>query len=604
MRCSAYALAVASFLLHARTAVGQSPAACRNVPGDVDFPPPEQWNALGAQLGDRLVPVIPSAEFCHNLPSGNCTSAQWFSSNFRGEIPGAMEVFNWEQLTDRIVKDYNSNPPSLCLLNSTVCGQGDVPLYAINVSSAADIQTGLKFAVEHNLKVVMKASGHDLLGRSTHKSGLLFWTHHMRNVSFTENFVVGGKDLGSAVTVRSGVPLSMFYSAAEAAGKMVVGGTAANVVPAGGYGQGAGHSAFSPVFGLAADNCLEYNIVIANGSFITANEVENTDLFWALRGGGAGSWGIVVSATFRTFPAFTATYHNSMILAPNADAGGKLAELHAKHIFDWDDVHAGQYFYFFNNVPMGGQGSNFSLRTYFANYTADQAIAAMKPLLDDIRALNYTILFETTNTTLATSLLFLADEPMAYNALLGSRLISEEAYRNNASGIGSAYAKLLADPIAQIGGHLVAGGKVAENGDIDAANPKWRTAKAHVFVAASWPDNIAPPITDRIQSAMTNKWVPILASVMGNQESGAYSNEANGEEPDFQRVFFDKHYPRLLSIKKKYDPEGLFIVKAGVGSEFWDDAGICRKSRSLDYGEILDQSWAFLTSGFDMLFKS
>ena len=65
-----------------------------------------------------------------------------------------------------------------------------------------------------------------------------------------------GEDTGSAVTVGSGVPLNTLYTASKSVGKIIVGGTAANVVAAGGYVQGAGHSAFSPIFGLAADNVL------------------------------------------------------------------------------------------------------------------------------------------------------------------------------------------------------------------------------------------------------------------------------------------------------------------------------------------------------------
>ena len=75
-------------------------------------------------------------------------------------------------------------------------------------------------------------------------------------MSFTENFHIGRKNHGSAVTVGSGVPLNEIYLAAKSEGKIFVGGNAAHVVAAGGYAQGAGHSAYSPVFGLAADNTL------------------------------------------------------------------------------------------------------------------------------------------------------------------------------------------------------------------------------------------------------------------------------------------------------------------------------------------------------------
>ena len=108
----------------------------------------------------------------------------------------------------------------------------------------------------YNLRLAIKASGHDYLGRSTVKNSLLIHSHKLQSITFTDNFVVGGKSKGSAVTVGSGVALSDLYTAALAQGKIVVGGTAATVVAAGGYFQGGGHSATSPLLGLAADNTL------------------------------------------------------------------------------------------------------------------------------------------------------------------------------------------------------------------------------------------------------------------------------------------------------------------------------------------------------------
>lgn len=68
--------------------------------------------------------------------------------------------------------------------------------------------------------------------------------------------MVGGQDLGRAVTLGSGIPLNKMYELTKAQGKIAVGGIAATVVPSGGYVQGGGHSALSPTLGLAADNCL------------------------------------------------------------------------------------------------------------------------------------------------------------------------------------------------------------------------------------------------------------------------------------------------------------------------------------------------------------
>ena len=133
-----------------------------------------------------------------------------------------------------------------------------------------------------------------MLGRSTAKNSLLLWTAYFKNIAFSEQFIVNGSDHGPAVTVGSGVGLKTIYSAAKAQGKMFVGGSAATVSLAGGYIQGAGHSAFSPLYGLAADNALrmcfnfnlsptclkeslEFSVVLANGSFATVNSVSHPD---------------------------------------------------------------------------------------------------------------------------------------------------------------------------------------------------------------------------------------------------------------------------------------------------------------------------------------
>lgn len=95
-----------------------------------------------------------------------------------------------------------------------------------------------------------------MLGRSTAKNSLLIWTQSLQNTTFTDSFLINGENKGSAVTVGPGVPLNRVYAESKKLGKFVVGGTAASVAPAGGYVQGGGHSAFSPIYGLVADIVL------------------------------------------------------------------------------------------------------------------------------------------------------------------------------------------------------------------------------------------------------------------------------------------------------------------------------------------------------------
>lgn len=163
-------------------------------------------------------------------------------------------------------------------------------------------------------------------------------------------------------------------------------------------------------------------------------------MFWALRGGGAGSWGVIISATFRTFPTFNATLHTVEVLTGSNSSTGDFFELHARHIFDWDDYRAGQYFI---SLP-GPNGNVVGFLTYFANLTSEQSMSAMKPLLDEARAMNFTVTNENTTSALANDLVYSADDNYSgVNAILGSRLIPADAYRNNAAGIGQACATVL-----------------------------------------------------------------------------------------------------------------------------------------------------------------
>lgn len=96
-----------------------------------------------------------------------------------------------------------------------------------------------------------------------------------------------------------------------------------------------------------------------------------------------------------------------------------------------------------------------------------------------------------------------------------------------------------------------------------------------MYVSASWNERTTPARVEEIKQTLTNKWVPKLVALTGEQDSGTYSNEADVREPNFQQTFFGVNYARLKEIKRKYDPEELFIVPAGVGSENWE-FGLCR----------------------------
>ena len=78
-----------------------------------------------------------------------------------------------------------------------------------------------------------------------------------------------------------------------------------------------------------------------------------------------------------------------------------------------------------------------------------------------------------------------------------------------------------------------------------------------------------------MKEAFQTLQLPIIEELI-RSDAGSYSNEADSIEPNFQTTFYGPNYDRLLSIKRVYDPNGLFIVAGGVGSEDWDWDGFCQ----------------------------
>lgn len=99
-----------------------------------------------------------------------------------------------------------------------------------------------------------------------------------------------------------------------------------------------------------------------------------------------------------------------------------------------------------------------------------------------------------------------------------------------------------------------------------------------MIVTNTWTDNTSPEEVELIRNDLTKNKTPVLAALAGPNGGGSYTNEGDVRESDFQRTFYGPHYTRLSSVKARYDPEDLFIVPTGVGSEKWDAFGLCKTS--------------------------
>ncbi|KAK9775080.1 putative FAD-binding PCMH-type domain-containing protein [Seiridium cardinale] len=151
------------------------------------------------------------------------------------------------------------------------------------------------------MRLVVKSTGHDYNGKSTGKGSLSLWMDGLKTVDVIEAYSSSTYS-GAAVNIGPGIVAGEAYQVLGDAGYRVVGGECASVSLAGGYTTGGGHSMLNTAYGMVAYNVLEWEVVTASGEYLVATPPENADLYWALSGGGGGTFTVVLSMTTMIHP--------------------------------------------------------------------------------------------------------------------------------------------------------------------------------------------------------------------------------------------------------------------------------------------------------------
>jgi FAD/FMN-containing dehydrogenase len=169
------------------------------------------------------------------------------------------------------------------------------PAAIVRVVDQADVVEAVNYARTNHLLTAIRGGGHNGGGLGTCDDGLVIDLSRMKGIRV---------DPGArTVRVQAGCTGGDMDHATHAFGMATPGGTVSTTGVAGlTLGGGIGH--LTRPYGLAIDNLLEVDVVLADGRFVTANEKENADLFWAVRGGG-GNFGVVTSFLFRLHPVAT-----------------------------------------------------------------------------------------------------------------------------------------------------------------------------------------------------------------------------------------------------------------------------------------------------------
>ncbi|KAL5366646.1 hypothetical protein BJX96DRAFT_182881 [Aspergillus floccosus] len=583
-------LLLSLLLLSTDQALATTTSSCRCQPAEACWPSQARWNALNSSIDGNLRFVKPLGYLCHE-PNYNATECMFIKSNihnstYRSSQLGAVQHENWAAWPAKGEQCYVEAP------TSEACARGRISLYSAVVETASHIQAVVRFAAKFNIKLVIKNTGHDFLGRSAAPNSLQLFTHNMKDITVVPNFTPSVPDGViappgvEAVTVAPGVQLHEMYKYLGARKRMVVAGSANTVGFAGGYVQGGGHSVLGWLHGMASDNVLEFQVVLADGSLVYANAYQNTDLFFALRGGGGGTFGVVVSVTTKAHPDYpVAMARLNYTLSVGDDRFWNGIEAMHRYILGLNDVGGTGFYYITprSEVSPGQYKSVCKLDMVFVNQTD---VAATKRLfshmLSDMQTATGNVpSFEVTEFPSLSSwqsFYFTGNDTTGMLVQLGSRLVSRNFFReeNSSAKVTKAISKLRADPGDYTQGIIMGGGQVARNKDIASGlNPGWRDALVHLLFVRRWNTTTTAKEQAALSMSITNHEVPILNSLEQGR-MGAYMNEADANEPGFQESFWGHNYEILYAVKQHRDPEGLFVVRKGVGSEDWDDDGLCR----------------------------
>ncbi|KAL1922720.1 uncharacterized protein VTP21DRAFT_9096 [Calcarisporiella thermophila] len=526
---------------------------CRCLPKDPCWPDTTAWDRFNTTLGGRLLATFPPAYPCHDPhydeAACNVVKKQWNNPLWRIDQAGAMQYETWEV-------DNNANCSSNTNRTSP-CHQGSIPEYSVDVSDRADIQHAVRFAANNRLRLTVKNTGHDFLGRSTAPGSLSIWTHHLKNITFHESFDASGCTKGvSAVTLGAGVEWGEAYEAVSKHNMEIVGGQSFTVGAAGGYAQGGGHSPLGPKYGMRPDNVLQMEVVTADGELRIANACQNKDLFWALCGGGGGTFGVVTSVTYRTYPSnrYSGAIYNVQI--GNASYQDLLRDILLLQPALSD---AGC-----------SSAANASFQQHIASLVQKHPGALFTGKLQD---------FPTYLDWLRSAIWLQSPDPAGNctivggdNILMGSRLIprSNLESKSSATELARVLLQTMATlpPNSPLGLGLLGGGEVARNGGINAVNPAWRKSLLHTLYMISWPENSSNQKQNEVASDITRVIQPLRDLI---PDSGCYANEADPNEPNWQQAFYGDNYSRLKTIKNQVDPTGLFVCRKCVGSEDWSE---------------------------------
>ncbi|KIY43455.1 FAD-binding domain-containing protein [Fistulina hepatica ATCC 64428] len=540
-----------------------SSGQCKVLPVDESWPALDVWHTLNGTLDGALIQAIPPAAPCYSSwPMYNATecleiSAQWNNSYFHAGNP--ISVMSPFFQGDTCLP--TTNKFSSCML-------GGYPSYVVNATTVKHIQLSVNFARNTGIRLIIKNTGHDFLGKSVGAGALSVWTHHLKDIQFLP-FFKNKYYAGPALKVGAGVQTYEIYAAAHRYEVTVAGGSGYTVGFAGGFVQGGGHGPLGSLHGVASDQLLALEVVTADGHFVSATPDVNPDLYWAMKGGGGGTFGIVTSVVVKVFPPVhvttaTMSFTTTKNLVSNAFWDGVYSVF--SRFPDFAD--AGVYSYVYMN-HLSTDSYAFGMQAFAPNTTTIEYQDLIAPTLDSLAAIGIAVSssFSYYDNFYDAFFPFAGTQAVgSSNTRYGSRLLPRDNWAEP-SLLNATFATLRNITNSGYVVGLVNMAAPKEDASPSAVNPAWWNSLAHVLIDVTWDEDASAEKIKAVAKTITYNLVGQLRAV--SPGSGAYLAEADPDERDWQQSFYGSNYPGLYAVKQSRDPCGLFYAPTAVGSEDW-----------------------------------
>jgi len=458
-------------------------------------------------------------------------------ATLEGQIDGKI-VYPWSPGYDTDKREFNDVYPA----------NPDMIVY---VASYQDIRWCLDFMSKSNITTSIRSGGHSLADYSV-CDGMVIDISGLKSVNVDV--------VNQVVWVQAGITFADLNPALEFYGMHLPGGGCPSVSVAG-YMQGGGYGLTSRNYGIQRDCVLEFEMILADGSFVSASPQQNADLFWAVRGGTGGNFGVLVSIKYKIFPL------------------GLIWGISIAWDFETDTTNAAQALYAIQeNYLTGFKYPNLGIETLvFTDLATDKhkkvrfggafigteaelntAIAPLMAVPGATVVFKQQGLYSYVNNAVLKGIPDIPPAQLPTIKFYGrsayiSRQLNVVDYRNILTFFKTVPNDFGMLDLEGYGGRINTY-PVAQSSFIH------RDVTMDFYAIAFFDDVTNDQEKNRL-------WLISLFNFMNTYTNGhSYQNYPNRDQTGFQWAYWGPYYNQLVAIKNKYDPGNLFNYQQSIGA--------------------------------------